>query len=73
MRAEMPPPYVVVHHVSKRFGKVQALDAVTLDVRNDELLVVLGPVGAGKTTLLRLIAGLEQPDEGTIRIHSEDV
>jgi ABC-type Fe3+/spermidine/putrescine transport system ATPase subunit len=53
-------------NVTKRFGKVLALDRVTFDVQDGEYLCVLGPTGSGKTTLLRLIAGLLKPEEGTI-------
>jgi multiple sugar transport system ATP-binding protein len=59
--------------VSKRLGRAQALFGIRLDAHADELLVVLGPTGAGKTTLLRTIAGLEQPDEGSISIEGRDV
>ena len=51
--------------VSKRFGKVLALDGLNLDVRRGELLAVLGPNGAGKTTAISLLLGLQQPDAGT--------
>jgi ABC-2 type transport system ATP-binding protein len=51
--------------VSKRFGKVLALDGINLDVRRGELLAVLGPNGAGKTTAISLMLGLQQPDAGT--------
>ena len=53
--------------------QTQALRGVDIDVRADELLVVLGPTGAGKTTLLRTIAGLEAPDSGSITIDGRDV
>lgn len=59
--------------VSKRFGRVDALRDVELQVGADELVVVLGPTGAGKTTLLRTTAGLESPDAGTIEMNGEDV
>ncbi len=62
-----------VRGVSKRLGRAQALFDVQLEVRADELLVVLGPTGAGKTTLLRTIAGLERPDEGAIFMAGQDV
>ncbi len=51
--------------VSKRFGKIMALDGLDLDVRRGELLAVLGPNGAGKTTAISLLLGLRQPDAGT--------
>ena len=53
--------------VSKRFGDVQALDQVDLDVPDGSFFVLLGPSGAGKTTTLRVIAGLERPDSGEVR------
>ena len=52
---------------TKRAG-VTALDRLSLEVNDGELLVVLGPSGCGKTTLLRIIAGLEKPDSGEIAI-----
>ncbi|ESR23391.1 ABC transporter ATP-binding protein [Lutibaculum baratangense] len=52
--------------VTKRFGRTNAVDAVSLDIRRGEFLALLGPSGCGKTTLLRLIAGFETPDAGTI-------
>jgi spermidine/putrescine transport system ATP-binding protein len=54
--------------VTKRFGSLAAVNAVTLKVRKGEFLSLLGPSGCGKTTSLRLIAGFEQPDEGEILI-----
>ncbi|HSV80419.1 MAG TPA: ABC transporter ATP-binding protein [Ramlibacter sp.] len=52
---------------------VPAVDQVSLDVQPGEFLVLLGPSGCGKTTLLRCIAGLEQPDAGSIHIHGKPV
>ncbi len=54
--------------VTKRFGAVTAVDNLTLAVREGELMVLLGPSGCGKTTTLRLLAGLEKPTSGSIRI-----
>jgi len=54
--------------LSKRFGDVPAVQRFELDVRRGELVALLGPSGCGKTTALRLIAGLERPDGGTIRV-----
>ena len=64
---------VALHGVSKRFGRIGALDGVDLHVEEGELLVVVGPSGSGKSTLLRCIAGLEQPDEGRIEVGGRDV
>src|SRR5499426_371628 len=54
--------------LSKKFGNVTAVDQANLDVNAGEFLVIVGESGCGKTTTLRLIAGLEQPDSGTIFI-----
>src|SRR3954447_12789864 len=54
--------------VSKRFGDVTALNAVSLDVARGEILTLLGPSGGGKTTMLNLLAGFIEPDTGTIEI-----
>ena len=66
-----------VEHLSKRFatggGEVAALDDVSLEVRQGELLTLLGPSGCGKTTMLRSIAGLEEPDAGEIAIGDRTV
>jgi multiple sugar transport system ATP-binding protein len=59
--------------VTKRFGKIVAVDHIDLDVKDGEFIVLLGPSGCGKTTTLRLIAGLEKPDEGRILFGSRDV
>jgi len=60
------PAQVSLSGVTKRFGAHQALDGVSLEVADDEGIVVVGPSGCGKTTMLRLIAGLEVPDGGEI-------
>jgi multiple sugar transport system ATP-binding protein len=59
--------------LTKRFGAVAAVDQANLDVNAGEFLVVVGESGCGKTTTLRLIAGLEQPDSGTIFINGAPV
>ncbi|MDA9442666.1 ABC transporter ATP-binding protein [Bradyrhizobium sp. CCBAU 51745] len=64
---------VEIVSVSKAFGKTQALRDLSLTVGDGEFVALLGPTGAGKTTALRLIAGLEQPDSGSIRIDGRDV
>ncbi len=59
--------------VSRRFGQVAALDAVSLEVAAGSFCVLLGPSGCGKTTCLRIVAGLEQASEGTVEIGGRDV
>ena len=59
--------------VAKRFGDVQAVDGLSLEVASGEFIVLLGPSGAGKTTTLRLVAGLEKPDAGHLSIGGRDV
>jgi multiple sugar transport system ATP-binding protein len=59
--------------ITKRFGDVTAVDAMNLDIADGEFFVLLGPSGAGKTTTLRLIAGLETPDSGTLRMNADDM
>ena len=57
--------------VTKRFGKVTAVDGLGLEVSRGEFVSVIGPSGCGKTTMMRLIAGLDQPDAGQIWIRGE--
>src|SRR5882757_3537126 len=63
---------ISVKNVTKRFGDFVALDGVSIDVPDGGLTALLGPSGSGKSTLLRVIAGLEQPDEGQVLISGED-
>jgi multiple sugar transport system ATP-binding protein len=63
---------VSLRGVSKMFGDTQAVDDLTLIIKDGEFVVLLGPTGAGKTTTLRLVAGLERPDSGSIVINGRD-
>ena len=60
-------------NVTKRFGKVVAVDDVSLSIEEGEFFALLGPSGCGKTTLLRMLAGFESPSEGRILIDGQDV
>jgi multiple sugar transport system ATP-binding protein len=62
-----------LEQVGKRFGTIQAVADLSLDVASGEFIVLLGPSGAGKTTTLRLVAGLESPDQGRVHIGGRDV
>lgn len=59
---------VTLKNVTKKFGKVTAVDDLSLRIEDKEFMVLLGPSGCGKTTTLRIIAGLETPDSGDIYI-----
>jgi len=59
--------------VTKRFGEIAAVDAVDLDVQDNEFFCIFGPPSCGKTTILRLLLGLVIPDEGQVLIDGEDV
>ncbi len=73
MEPHPPRHSIQVQNVSKRFGRYLALDNVTLDIPQGQLVSLLGPSGSGKTTLLRVIAGLETPDSGAVLYQEEEV
>src|ERR1700740_1934068 len=64
---------IVVQGANKRYGDFVALDDVNFEVPAGSLTALLGPSGSGKSTLLRAIAGLDEPDSGTITIDGRDV
>lgn len=59
--------------VSRVFGEVRAVDAVSLAIQDGEFFAMLGPSGSGKTTCLRLIAGFEEPDAGAVLLHGRSM
>ena len=68
-----PLPLLEVEHVSKRFGGIVALDAVSLNVEAGEIVGLIGPNGAGKTTAFNVITRLYTPDEGDVRLDGESL
>jgi ABC-2 type transport system ATP-binding protein len=64
---------IVVSHLSKAYGEIQALDDVSFTIQRGEIVGLLGPNGAGKTTLMKILTGYLQPDEGTATIADRDV
>lgn len=66
-------PYVQLHDLTKHFGKVKALDGLSLDIAEGELVALLGPSGCGKTTALRALAGLQELDRGLMIVDGKDV
>ena len=64
---------ITIRNLSKRFGQVVAVDNIDLDIAEGDLFFLLGPSGCGKTTLLRMLAGLTDPDDGTIRFGERNV
>jgi branched-chain amino acid transport system ATP-binding protein len=65
-------PLLEVDEVSVRFGAIQALDRVSLEIQRGEIVAIIGPNGAGKTTLLNVVSGFYHPSEGRIRFEGRD-
>ena len=57
---------LTIHDISKSFGNTKALDGISFDLNEGEIIALLGPSGCGKSTLLSIIAGLELPDSGEV-------
>ena len=66
-------PILRIEALSKDFGPVRAVDAVSLDISRNEFFALLGPSGCGKSTLLRMLAGFEMPSGGRILLDGKDI
>ena len=64
---------VILENLSKSFGDTIGVENITMTIPDGAFVVLLGPTGAGKTTTLRLIAGLEKPDQGDVRVNGQSV
>ena len=64
---------IQLENITKKFGKVTALDGISLDIKDKEFFVLFGPAGAGKTTILNCIAGIQLPEEGVIKFDGKTV
>lgn len=71
--SEVPAVVVEFDDVSRRFGDTLALDSVSFTVRPGEFFSIIGPSGSGKTTTVRMIAGLEAPTVGTVKLFGKNV
>ncbi|MGP7733540.1 spermidine/putrescine ABC transporter ATP-binding protein PotA [Oceanimonas smirnovii] len=71
--AEHKSPLVTLAGISKSFGDKAIIEHLDLSIYDGEFLTLLGPSGCGKTTVLRMLAGLEHPDAGIIRLGGEDI
>lgn len=65
--------YLEIKKISKKFGSFTALSDINFELKEGEFLCLLGPSGCGKTTLLRIIAGLEEPDSGSVILNGKDI
>jgi ABC-2 type transport system ATP-binding protein len=63
---------ILVDEIVKRYGKVAAVDRLSLRVEEDSITGLIGPDGAGKTTTIKIISGLLKPDRGSVRVYNED-
>ncbi len=68
-----PKVILELEHITKSFGSTQVLKGISLSIKQGEFITFLGASGCGKTTTLRIIAGLETPDAGSVRLNGKDV
>jgi putative spermidine/putrescine transport system ATP-binding protein len=68
LSSQQSPIHLSLKQIVKRFGSVTALCGIDLDLRQGEILTILGPSGSGKSTMLKIVAGFEMPDAGTVHL-----
>ncbi len=73
MATETEQPMIKIRNLHKRFGSLEILKGIDLDVAKSEVVVVIGPSGSGKSTLLRCVNYLEVPSDGMITIDGQDI
>ena len=73
MAVNMDNPIIEIQNLTKRFGRMTAVDNVSFSLEKGKLVTFVGPSGCGKTTLLRMISGLTEPTEGKIILDGEDI
>jgi len=71
--AQSSNSYLVVEGIQRRFGHVTALDGISLSVSRGEIICLAGQSGCGKSTLLRVVAGIEKPDRGCVRLDGREI
>ena len=62
-----------VHHLSKKFGELEVLKDINMEIEEGEVVCIIGPSGSGKSTFLRCINQLEIPSGGTVRYNGENL
>jgi spermidine/putrescine ABC transporter ATP-binding subunit len=72
-RRDAPLVDLALHQISKRFGDLTVLDALSLDVYKGELCCLLGPSGCGKTTTLKIVAGFLEPEAGAVHLAGQEI
>jgi len=66
-------PHIVLQEISKRYGDLNVLDNINLEIKDGELCAIVGPSGSGKTTLLNIVAGFIKPDKGNVIVDGKSI